>query len=71
VTVRFATDENIGLKLVSGLRRRMPSIDILRIQDAGLAGSKDPRAGLLERARENHRPGRVAISSRHAASTPA
>ena len=39
---RFAADENLNRKLVTGLRRRQPALDIARAQDAGLSGASDP-----------------------------
>lgn len=38
----FAADENFNNDIVRGLRRRMPDLDIVRIQDAGLSGADDP-----------------------------
>ena len=40
--LRFLADENFHGKIVTGLRRLMPSIDLVRVQDAGLSGSEDP-----------------------------
>lgn len=40
--IRFAADENLNRKLVTGLRRRTQSLDIVRVQDAGLRGADDP-----------------------------
>jgi hypothetical protein len=40
--VRFAADENLNLNIIRGLLRRNPTIDIIRVQDAGLAGADDP-----------------------------
>lgn len=40
--LRFAADENFNNALVRGLRRSLPGIDIVRIQDEGLTGSPDP-----------------------------
>lgn len=40
--VRFAADENINRHLVTGLQRRVPGIDIRRVQEAGLSGADDP-----------------------------
>jgi hypothetical protein len=40
--LRLAADENFNNDIVRGLRRRLPHIDILRIQDAGLSGADDP-----------------------------
>ncbi len=40
--MRFLTDENFDNRILAGLRRRRPELDILRIQDAGLIGVEDP-----------------------------
>ena len=40
--MRFAADENFNLQIVSGVVRRLPTIDIVRVQDAGLGGADDP-----------------------------
>ena len=40
--VRYAADENFNNDIVWGLLRRNPKLDMLRIQDAGLAGADDP-----------------------------
>jgi Domain of unknown function (DUF5615) len=39
--VRLLADENLDTDLVRALRRRMPSLDIARVQDVGLTGSDD------------------------------
>jgi len=39
--LRLATDEDFNNRIVRGLLRRQPDLDILRVQDAGLAGTKD------------------------------
>src|SRR5260370_30503238 len=38
----FALDENFNLRIVSGLLRRLPAADLVRVQDAGLGGADDP-----------------------------
>jgi hypothetical protein len=40
--IRFAADENLNRKLVTGLQRRTRRPDIVRVQDAGLRGADDP-----------------------------
>jgi hypothetical protein len=40
--LRFAADENFNNDIVWGLLRRNPQLNIVRIQDAGLAGADDP-----------------------------
>ncbi len=39
--IKLASDENFDGDIVRGLLRRMPELDIVRVQDAGLAGSAD------------------------------
>lgn len=40
--IRFAADENLNRKLVTGLQRRTRILDVVRVQDAGLRGADDP-----------------------------
>jgi hypothetical protein len=40
--LRFAADENFNKDIIRGVRRQNPSIDIARVQDAGLSGADDP-----------------------------
>ena len=40
--LRFAADENFNNDIVRGLRRRLPRLDLIRVQDAGLSGADDP-----------------------------
>jgi predicted nuclease of predicted toxin-antitoxin system len=40
--LRFAADENFNNDIVRGLLRRKPNLDIVRVQDVGLAGADDP-----------------------------
>jgi hypothetical protein len=40
--LRFAVDENFNMHIVSGVLRRLPAVDIVRVQDAGLLGAADP-----------------------------
>jgi hypothetical protein len=40
--LRFAADENFNRDIVRGLVRRKPDLDIVRVQDVGLAGADDP-----------------------------
>ena len=37
----FAADENFNMQIVNGVLRRLPDVDILRVQDAGLEGADD------------------------------
>jgi hypothetical protein len=49
----FLTDENFRAPILKGLRRQLPLLDIVRAQDAGLAGADDP--AVLEWAAANRR----------------
>ncbi|MFL5805878.1 MAG: DUF5615 family PIN-like protein [Roseiflexaceae bacterium] len=40
--LRLAADENFNNDIVRGIIRRNPQIDVVRVQDAGLAGADDP-----------------------------
>ena len=40
--MRFLADENFDSRILAGLRRRLPVLDILRVQDVGLVGAEDP-----------------------------
>jgi hypothetical protein len=42
VKFKFAADENFNNDILRGLRRRNPSIDLVRVQDEGLSGADDP-----------------------------
>jgi hypothetical protein len=44
--LRLAADENFNADIVRGLLRRLPDLDIVRVQDAGLSGADD--AAVLE-----------------------
>jgi predicted nuclease of predicted toxin-antitoxin system len=39
---RLLTDENFDGDIVRGLLRRMPELDVVRVQDVGLAETPDP-----------------------------
>lgn len=39
---RYAAEENITRQLVTGLRRRLPGIDLVTVFEAGLSGADDP-----------------------------
>jgi predicted nuclease of predicted toxin-antitoxin system len=39
--MKFLADENFNNRIARGLLRRMPSLDILRVQDLAIAGSDD------------------------------
>ena len=55
--VRFAVDKNFNNRILRGLLRRKPELDIVRIQDVGLSGAEDPT--ILEWAA---REGRVLLT---------
>ena len=40
--LRLAADENLDNRILAGLRRRIPFLDLVRVQDVGLAGVPDP-----------------------------
>ena len=40
--LRFAVDEDFDNRIVRGLLRLLPTLDIVRAQDAGLIGKLDP-----------------------------
>ena len=39
--LRFAVDEDFDNRIVRGLLRLLPTLDVVRVQDAGLLGKKD------------------------------
>ncbi|HEY6558837.1 MAG TPA: DUF5615 family PIN-like protein [Polyangiaceae bacterium] len=41
--IRFAADEDFDNDILRALRRRLPEIDLVRAQDAGLRGANDPQ----------------------------
>jgi predicted nuclease of predicted toxin-antitoxin system len=50
--VRFLTDENLDNRILRGLLRRLPELDVARVQDVGLSETDD-RAILAWAAKEN------------------
>ncbi len=40
--LRLAADENFNNDILRGVTRRIPTIDIVRVQDAGLTSKDDP-----------------------------
>jgi len=40
--LRLAVDENFNNDILRGILRRAPELEIVRVQDAGLAGAEDP-----------------------------
>lgn len=55
--LRLLSDEDFNRRIVKGLRRRVPEVDIVRVQDVGLRTRDDP--DVLEWA---SREGRVVVS---------
>lgn len=51
--LRLLADENINHDLVRGILRRSPELDLVRVQDVGLAGVDDQ--GILAWAASEHR----------------
>jgi len=51
--LRLLADENFNDDIVRGLWLRQPDLDMVRVQDAGLAGADDP--DVLAWAALNHR----------------
>ena len=51
--MRLLADENFNGDIVRGLLLRQPDLDIVRVQDVGLAGADDP--DILAWAAENNR----------------
>lgn len=51
--IAFLADENLKRRVISGLLRRNPTVDVVRGQDAGLTGAEDRT--LLEWAAEQDR----------------
>lgn len=41
--MRFLTDENFNGAILRGLMRRLPKLDIVRVQDVGLMNTNDPQ----------------------------
>lgn len=40
--IKLLADENFDNTIIRGLLRREPDVDIIRVQDVGLSGEKDP-----------------------------
>ena len=40
--LKLAVDENFNGRILRGLRRSLPEIDVIRLQDTELAGAEDP-----------------------------
>lgn len=41
MALRLAADENFNGAIVRGLQRRLPDLDIVRVQDVGLSSVED------------------------------
>ena len=41
--IKFLTDENFRRAILDGVLARLPDLDILRVQDAGLRTCSDPK----------------------------
>ena len=50
---RLLADENFRGNIIRGLIRRIPTLDVTRVQDEGLSGADDP--SVLEWAADNDR----------------
>lgn len=55
--LRLAADENFNGRIVRGLRRQLPDLDLVRIQDSEISGADDP--SVLEWAA---REGRIVLT---------
>ena len=42
MSLRFLVDEDFDNDIVRGMLRRLPALDIVRVQDADLSGTPDP-----------------------------
>ena len=51
--IRFLSDEDFNRRITRGLRRRLPSLDIVRVQDVGLIARPDTE--VLEWAAKENR----------------
>jgi predicted nuclease of predicted toxin-antitoxin system len=51
--IRLATDQDFNARIVSGLRRRVPDLDVMSVRDVGLATAPDPE--ILEWAAREQR----------------
>jgi hypothetical protein len=51
--LRFAVDEDFDNRIVRGLLRLLPTLDVVRVQDVGLLGKRDPE--VLEWAANENR----------------
>ncbi|HEX8396464.1 MAG TPA: DUF5615 family PIN-like protein [Pyrinomonadaceae bacterium] len=51
--IRFLTDEDFNRRILRGLKRRLPSLDVVRVQDVGLM--MQPDSEVLEWAANENR----------------
>jgi len=51
--IRLVTDEDFDNRILRGLLRRLPELDVVRLQDTHLSGTADP--AILEWASHQHR----------------
>jgi len=51
--IRLVTDEDFDNRILRGLLRRLPELDVVRLQDTHLSGATDP--AILELASHQHR----------------
>ena len=51
--LRYLSDEDFNGRVVRGLRRREPAVDLIRVQEVGLSGQHDRQ--VLEWAAREHR----------------
>ncbi len=51
--IQFLADEDFNRYVLAGVRRRLPDLDIVRVQDVGLRTARDP--AILEFAALNNR----------------
>jgi hypothetical protein len=56
--IRFLADEDFDNRVVRGLRQKLPGLDVITVQEAGLSGTPDPEvlvwAALHDRALLTH-----------------
>lgn len=65
--IRFLSDEDFNRRILRGLRRRLPALDVVRVQDVGLTAKPD--AEVLDWAASENRvvlTHDVTTMSRHA-----
>jgi hypothetical protein len=51
--LRYLADENFHFGIVQGMRRRLPALDVVRVQEVGLCGVVDP--SILQWAADENR----------------